>query len=162
MFVQVARNAQVTVKPGSRGAGYRYINLHCTTAESMAASEENMEKKERLCPAVFQYGPASVRDLEPGKKKKWCTCGLSKKQPWCDGKHKGTGFKSLKWVVPEKPQSVYSICLCKHTKNPPFCDGTHTNLPALVEQAQASCPLKGEHQTACPKLCTQCGWVPDF
>ena len=27
-----------------------------------------------------------MEDLEPGKTMKWCTCGLSKKQPWCDGK----------------------------------------------------------------------------
>ncbi|XP_038046892.1 CDGSH iron-sulfur domain-containing protein 3, mitochondrial-like isoform X1 [Patiria miniata] len=126
----------------------------------MAVSDQ---AKERLCPAVSQYGPANVRDLEPGKKMKWCTCGLSKTQPWCDGAHKGTGFKSLKWIVPEKPQSVYSICMCKHTQNPPFCDATHTNLPAAVEQTQTSCPGRSDHHMrACPKLCTKCGWVPDF
>lgn len=33
----------------------------------------------------FQYGPSNIRDLKPGKKMKWCACGLSKKMPWCDG-----------------------------------------------------------------------------
>ena len=32
-----------------------------------------------------QYGPCNVEDLEPGTTKKWCTCGLSKMQPWCNG-----------------------------------------------------------------------------
>ena len=34
---------------------------------------------------LSQYGPCNVEDLEPGKTMKWCTCGLSKTQPWCDG-----------------------------------------------------------------------------
>ncbi|XP_071802830.1 uncharacterized protein [Asterias amurensis] len=120
------------------------------------------DEKDSLQPAVCMYGPANVRNLEPGKKMKWCTCGLSKTQPWCDGAHKGTGFKSLKWIVPSKPQSLYSICLCKHTKDPPFCDATHTNLPDTIEQLKKVCPIKDDHQTKCPKLCTKCGWVPDF
>jgi CDGSH-type Zn-finger protein len=36
-------------------------------------------------PTLHQYGPATVKGLEPGTTKKYCTCGLSKDQPWCDG-----------------------------------------------------------------------------
>ncbi|XP_072016602.1 CDGSH iron-sulfur domain-containing protein 3, mitochondrial-like [Amphiura filiformis] len=120
-----------------------------------------VDSREDRCPAVAQYGYYTVRGLEPGKLMKWCTCGLSKKQPWCDSAHKGTGFKSYKWRVPEKPQTMYSICGCKHTKNPPFCDGTHVNLPMEMEAKQAACPKKAEHPECC-KMCTGCGWVPDF
>jgi len=59
----------------------------------------------------------------------WCTCGLSEKQPFCDGKHnqiEGLPFKSLK-VKFEKEEDVH-FCMCKQTKNPPYCDGSHNSL----------------------------------
>ena len=30
-----------------------------------------------------------------GKNYAWCSCGLSKKQPFCDNSHKGTEFKPV-------------------------------------------------------------------
>lgn len=36
-------------------------------------------------PVVAQAGPYKVT-LEEGKRYSWCTCGLSEKQPFCDGK----------------------------------------------------------------------------
>lgn len=78
--------------------------------------------------------------LEKGKTYAWCTCGLSLKQPFCDGTHKNTRpnpdepigetnkpkFVSLKFTA-EADEEVW-LCQCKHTKNPPFCDGTHNTL----------------------------------
>ncbi|XP_071494268.1 uncharacterized protein [Diadema antillarum] len=121
------------------------------------------EQEEIKYPAVDTYGPITIKgcDLQPGKRKKWCTCGLSKKAPWCDGAHKKTGFRSLKWEVPENPDSVYQICNCKYTKTPPFCDGTHTNLPEVVLARQKNCPNRANHEE-CVKLCTGCGWKVDF
>ena len=41
-------------------------------------------------------GESSIAvDLEQGKSYFWCSCGKSSKQPFCDGSHKGTGFKPL-------------------------------------------------------------------
>jgi len=34
----------------------------------------------------FQYGPCTVTDLKEGETRLWCRCGLSKTQPWCDGR----------------------------------------------------------------------------
>ncbi|KXJ29555.1 uncharacterized protein LOC110244867 [Exaiptasia diaphana] len=113
----------------------------------------------KLFPTVAMYGPYNLKDLEPGKKMKWCTCGLSKKQPWCDGAHKGTGFKSLKWKVPETPQRLYSICGCKYTGSPPWCDGSHNDLPCKFIAQIESC---GQIHSDNVKLCTGCGWVPDW
>lgn len=42
---------------------------------------------------------ACILQVEEGKTYAWCTCGRSAKQPFCDGSHKGTEFKSLKWTA---------------------------------------------------------------
>jgi len=76
-------------------------------------------------PVVYKCEPALVK-VEPGKIYSWCTCGLSEKQPLCDGAHKkieGMPFRSLK-VEFDSEQEVW-FCQCKQTKTPPFCDGTH-------------------------------------
>ncbi len=75
-------------------------------------------------PHIAHRGPAHLT-LEPGTYH-WCACGLSEKQPFCDGHHKGTEFHPLKFAIAER-QEVW-LCQCKHTKTPPFCDGTHETL----------------------------------
>jgi len=46
-------------------------------------------------PATPQKNPYKIR-VEKGKTYFWCACGLSLKQPFCDGSHKKEGkFKSL-------------------------------------------------------------------
>ncbi|RMG80485.1 MAG: CDGSH iron-sulfur domain-containing protein [Bacteroidetes bacterium] len=75
-------------------------------------------------PKIAQKAPY-VMDMQPGKYA-WCSCGLSAKQPFCDGSHKGTGFTPV-IVDIDEPKKV-AWCGCKHTQNPPFCDGSHTKL----------------------------------
>ena len=62
-------------------------------------------------------------ELEQGKRYAWCTCGLSEKQPFCDGKHKGKGMSPIVFTA-EKSEKKY-LCNCKATKSSPFCDGSH-------------------------------------
>ncbi len=88
-------------------------------------------------PAVAKAEPMMVK-VVPGKTYAWCTCGLSEKQPFCDGTHKRIEpdineqgeavmpFKSLK-VEFEEEKEVW-FCCCKQTKNPPYCDGSHKKL----------------------------------
>jgi CDGSH iron-sulfur domain-containing protein 3 len=81
-------------------------------------------------PKVAKAEPIMVK-VEPGKIYAWCTCGLSEKQPFCDGKHKTIPedqgvFKSMR-VEYDKEQEVW-FCQCKQTGNAPFCDGTHNSL----------------------------------
>jgi CDGSH-type Zn-finger protein len=56
----------------------------------------------------------------------WCACGKSKRQPFCDGSHKDSGFAPVKTTLTEA-KKVW-LCGCKHTKAQPFCDGTHNKL----------------------------------
>ena len=57
----------------------------------------------------------------------WCACGLSQKQPFCDGAHKKEGkFKSIKYLAEENKEVFF--CGCKMTKHPPLCDGSHSKL----------------------------------
>ncbi len=53
----------------------------------------------------------------------YCTCGRSKRQPFCDGSHTGTKFKPNAFTA-EQDGEAY-LCTCKHTKNAPYCDGSH-------------------------------------
>lgn len=66
-------------------------------------------------------------ELQPGLYS-WCTCGLSQKNPFCDGSHhEAEGvFRSLKFEVTET--KTVSLCTCKLTSNPPYCDGSHKSL----------------------------------
>ena len=56
----------------------------------------------------------------------WCSCGQSKRQPFCDGSHKGSVFSPLKVDIAEAKTIAW--CGCKHSKNGAFCDGSHTKL----------------------------------
>ncbi|XP_040892851.1 CDGSH iron-sulfur domain-containing protein 3, mitochondrial-like [Toxotes jaculatrix] len=75
-------------------------------------------------PVIPSKKPFKV-ELVGGKRYSWCTCGHSKKQPFCDGAHKvkAQGLSPLRFV-PEKDTTVW-LCGCKYTNNPPYCDGTH-------------------------------------
>lgn len=75
-------------------------------------------------PVVAQKSPFAV-ELAPGEYW-WCACGRSKRQPFCDGSHKGTGLTPLAFTA-EKSEEVW-LCGCKSTGGRPFCDGTHNSL----------------------------------
>ena len=76
-------------------------------------------------PNVAQIG-SFVVDVEEGKKYFWCACGLSQKQPVCDGSHKATGFSTIPYIA-TKTGKVY-FCGCKKSSKKPLCDGTHNKL----------------------------------
>ncbi|MBM3557901.1 MAG: CDGSH iron-sulfur domain-containing protein [Alphaproteobacteria bacterium] len=76
-------------------------------------------------PVVVQKAPYKV-DVEAGKAYYWCSCGLSKKQPFCDGSHKGTPMAPTKFDATES-KTLY-FCGCKKSAKGAFCDGTHKGL----------------------------------
>ena len=66
---------------------------------------------------------AIVVEVEKNKSYFWCSCGLSSKQPFCDGSHKNTEFSPIKFIADETKKMFF--CTCKQTNNQPFCDGSH-------------------------------------
>ena len=75
-------------------------------------------------PVSTQKSPYKVK-VEKGKTYFWCACGLSLKQPFCDGSHKkNTNFKSLKYLATESKEVFF--CGCKMTIHQPLCDGSHS------------------------------------
>ena len=66
---------------------------------------------------------AIVVEVEKNKSYFWCSCGLSSKQPFCDGSHKNTEFSPVKFIAAETKKMFF--CTCKQTNNQPFCDGSH-------------------------------------
>lgn len=76
-------------------------------------------------PVAAQKAPFGT-DVTAGKTYWWCACGLSKKQPFCDGSHKGSGLSPVAWTA-EKDGKAW-FCGCKRTAKAPLCDGSHNRL----------------------------------
>ena len=75
-------------------------------------------------PSTPQKSPYKVK-VEKGKTYFWCACGISQKQPFCDGSHRKEGkFKSLKYLAIESKYVFF--CGCKMTNHQPLCDGSHS------------------------------------
>ncbi len=77
-------------------------------------------------PVCAQPKPYLVT-LHGGRTYHWCACGRSRKQPFCDGSHAGTGLEPHRFVASRTEEVL--LCGCKRTCDAPFCDGSHTNLP---------------------------------
>ena len=75
-------------------------------------------------PKIAKNGPYIVE--ETAGKKVWCSCGVSKKQPYCDGSHAGTGFYPEFVHIDEAKKVAW--CGCKQSANKPYCDGSHNKL----------------------------------
>jgi len=76
-------------------------------------------------PTIAATAPCPI-DVEAGKTYWWCACGLSKKQPFCDGSHKVTSFTPIEYKA-ERAKTVF-FCACKQSGKAPLCDGTHSSL----------------------------------
>ena len=63
---------------------------------------------------------------------RYCACGLSGTQPWCDracaGDPRAAAFPPADFVV-DKRQTFLLMCACKRTSDPRgFCDGGHIHI----------------------------------
>ena len=48
-------------------------------------------------------------EVEKDKSYYWCSCGQSKKQPFCDGSHKGTEFTPLAYKAEETKKCFFVL-----------------------------------------------------
>jgi CDGSH-type Zn-finger protein len=67
-----------------------------------------------------------MHTADESKKVAWCACGLSAKQPFCDGAHKGGEFRPV--ILDVEAGKSYAFCGCKKSGKSPMCDGTHGRL----------------------------------
>jgi len=72
-------------------------------------------------PVSPQPGPYAERVVE-GTTYRWCSCGLSATQPWCDDSHQGSGWEPIAFVAPISGE--FYMCGCKNSENKPYCFGT--------------------------------------
>ncbi len=66
-------------------------------------------------------------DVTQGSTYWWCACGLSKRQPFCDGSHKGGEHTPVEYTAGETKRLFF--CVCKQTSTSPLCDGSHKTVP---------------------------------
>jgi CDGSH-type Zn-finger protein len=92
------------------------VNQHDFALKGVVMPDENF---------VAEMSPYLV-EVEEGKTYFWCSCGRSKRQPFCDGSHAGTELTPRRFTA-ERSEAV-NLCGCKQTLDAPFCDGTHNML----------------------------------
>lgn len=85
-------------------------------------------------PVRRQNDPYEV-ELEGDATYRWCHCGLSDEQPFCDDSHVGTGFEPIEFTAPIS--ASYHLCGCKRSDNKPFCFGNCRGLSS--KHANRSC-----------------------
>jgi CDGSH iron-sulfur domain-containing protein 3 len=80
------------------------------------------EWKKNPEPITVAKRPFILENPKLGSKRYyWCSCGLSKKQPFCDSSHMRTSFKPVDFIIQENTNQV-ALCLCKKTSKAPYCD----------------------------------------
>lgn len=83
-------------------------------------------------PVITQKHSYKV-EVKKGQKYFWCSCGLSKNQPFCDGAHKEhknpDGTLIMRPVMFEAERDgVVGFCGCRQSKKGALCDGSHKQI----------------------------------
>lgn len=76
-------------------------------------------------PTVGGTAPIAI-DVQAGRSYFWCSCGQSKRQPFCDGAHKGSEFTPVEYKATESTKVWF--CACKRSGKGVLCDGSHKAL----------------------------------
>jgi CDGSH-type Zn-finger protein len=76
-------------------------------------------------PTVGGTAPIAI-DVQAGRSYFWCSCGKSKRQPFCDGAHKGSEFTPTEYKATETTKVWF--CACKRSAKGVLCDGSHKAL----------------------------------
>lgn len=76
-------------------------------------------------PIIAQRGPLPVA-VKRGKTYRWCACGRSNAQPFCDNSHQLDDAQPIEWCADEDENVMF--CGCKQTRDQPFCDQSYRRL----------------------------------
>jgi CDGSH-type Zn-finger protein len=69
--------------------------------------KRGLQNDEMPYPVNARIGPYEFKNpVEGAKNYYWCACGMSRKQPFCDGSHHGTKFKPIKFRLEQKADSI--------------------------------------------------------
>ena len=94
-----------------------------TVDETVNLTSNKNDNLSKPIPVSPKLGPFEILNpITEDKSYHWCSCGMSKKQPFCDSSHKGTSFKPINFKVGEKVEKML-LCGCKLSNQAPFCDG---------------------------------------
>lgn len=95
----------------------------------------NKDNSVKFTPVSPKLGPFEIVDPKlENKTYHWCSCGMSKKQPFCDMSHKNSKLRPISFKLGEKCDSML-LCGCKLSSKAPFCDGqTCVTLKAKEEE----------------------------
>ena len=66
--------------------------------------------------------------LEQGKNYRWCSCGASWNEPFCDHKCHLQATRNRPILFACNQSGYYKLCSCKQSANAPFCNSTCTIL----------------------------------
>lgn len=78
--------------------------------------------------AVIADNKPVATELRADEEYRWCACGRSGNQPFCDGSHAGSGLTPMRFT-PDSTGEAF-LCACKRTGTPPYCDGSHARFSA--------------------------------
>lgn len=133
---------------------FRYSKDYKRILELIRAKKMNFKTKSIPIPYSPKLGPYEVLVTKNinNKNYHWCSCGLSKKQPFCDRSHQGSKFKPLNFQLAENTKSML-LCGCKLSTSVPFCDGVTCVKLAKKDQNKLEDKLKNIKFKSSEKEC---------
>ena len=100
-------------------------------ADAFILLDGSRRRRPPIVPVLFPYRVS----LEVGREYRWCACGRSADQPFCDDSHTDSDPQPLTLIVDVR-QANWLLCGCKYTSKPPFCDGSHIHVEEGMEERQ--------------------------
>jgi CDGSH-type Zn-finger protein len=94
---------------------------------SSSSSSSSFQYHDPNEPVIASYEAMRVT-VEAGKTYRWCACGRSASQPWCDTSHLKYKCTIRPVVYTPTKSGIVSLCGCKFSRRRPLCDGAHSFL----------------------------------